>query len=195
MRVTKRWWIPALLGAALCPLGRSAAAPPVRPASREPAVRKGAAATLVRLLDDPNPAVQVQAFEGLSRTRPPEAVALLVPMLHAGDRKRVSLAIDLLAGIKTRDAILALLRLAGEDKADVRIEVAQRLCYDPPRLPEVHVFFERQSRSGDARLRVIAAAAMGNMLLPPGSANQISPRQPFNSPDPNALGSGAVPGG
>jgi len=195
MRVSKRWWIPALLGAVLYSVGRSDAAPAARPASREPAVRKSAAAALVRLLDDPNPSVRTQAMVGLSRTRPPEAVPLLVLMLHAGDRKRVSLAIDLLASIKTRDAVLPLLRLADEGKGDVRLEVAQRLCYDPPSLVEVHAFFERQSRSGDPQLRVIAAAAMGNMLLPAGTLHQIGPTNLSAPRDPNALGNGAVPGG
>lgn len=195
MRVLKRWWIPALLGAALCSAGRSEAAPAARPESRAPAARKAAATALVRLLDDPSPEVRMQAMVGLSRTRPPEAVSLLVPMLHSKDRRRVSLALDVLASIRTREAILPLLRLADEGPADLRFEVAQRLCYDPPTLAEVHAFFDRQSHSGDVRLRVIAAAAMGNMLLPAGSMNQISPAQAAGSGDPNALGNGAIPGG
>lgn len=112
MHTLRRRWILALVGTALCHSGRSDAVPAASPPSQPPAVRKSAAATLVRLLDDPSPAVRTQAMIGLSRTHPPEAAPLLIPMLQSRDPKRVSLAIDLLATIKTRDAILPLLRLA-----------------------------------------------------------------------------------
>lgn len=195
MRLRQNWWIFALLGAALFTTSRGAAAPSQRPTAREATIRKSAAATLVRMLDDPSPEVRAQAIEGLARTRPAEAVPHLVPMLHAKDRKRVSLAIDILASIQTREATLPLLQLADEQKGDVRVEVAQRLCYQPPALAEVQAFFDRQSRSEDPQLRVIAAAAMGNMLLPPNQLYKLNPRNISAPRDPNAFGAGAAPGG
>lgn len=195
MRLRQNWWLFALLATALVPIGFSEAAPAQRPTPRETAIRKNAAATLIRMLDDPHPVVREQAMEGLTRTRPAEAVPLLVPLLHAKDRNRVSLAIEVLVGIQTRDAILPLLRVADEQKGDVRVEVAQRLCFQPLAMPEVQAFFDRQSRSEDPQLRVIAAAAMGNMLLPPNQPYYLSPRSISGPRDPNAFGTGAAPGG
>lgn len=195
MRAATRWWVPALLGVLFGSAARGEAASRAKPVAPVSAVRQQAAASLVRLLSDPSQAVQLQAMEALSRTRPPEAVPLLLPMLRSPKPDRVNLAVELLASIGTREAILPLLRLAETGGAGMRVRVAQRLCYEPPALPEVRAFFERQSHSEDPQLRVIAAAAMGNMLLPPGTPNRLSPRSINPGADPNAFGSGVAPGG
>lgn len=195
MRVPNRWGISALVCVALCSAGRSEAAPRSKPSSPASNVRQKAAASLVRLLNDPSPAVQGQAMEALSRTRPPEAVPLLLPLLRSANVQRVNLAVDLLASIGTRESILPLLQLAETGGGAMRLQVAQRLCYDPPAFPEVRAFFERQSYSQDPQLRVIAAAAMGNMLLPPGTLHRLSPRSVTPAADPNAASGVFIPGG
>jgi HEAT repeat protein len=195
MRAATRWRVPALLGILFGSAVPGAAAPRSKPVAPVSTARQQAAASLVRLLSDPSTAVQLQAMEALSRTRPPEAVPPLLPLLRSANPDRVNVAVELLASIGTREAILPLLRLAETGGAGMRVQVAQRLCYEPPALPEVRAFFERQSHSEDPQLRVIAAAAMGNMLLLPGTPNRLSPRRVTPAADPNALGSGLVPGG
>jgi HEAT repeat protein len=168
-----------LISALLVCAGASQARSAPRKDPRAAKTRVAAAQTLVRMLSDRDASVRHSAFMALLQSGAVEAVPSLVPLLRSNDSAQARMAIQVLATIKSREAVLELIRVADERKGETEVLVAQSLGGSPPAMDELHAFYDRLAKSDDKDRRILAAVALSNMLMANRSNAAVSPSAGF----------------